>query len=62
LPRKQKSNECADLLNEYDKVKQAIEEVSTELKGVGANFTRGPEIEIQAKKDIENLMHELSRF
>ena len=45
----------------YDKVKLAIESVETDLRGVGVNFSRGLETEIQTKKEIELLMHELSK-
>ena len=43
-------------------MKLAIEAVETDLRGVGVNFSRGPETEIQSKKEIELLMHELSKY
>lgn len=39
----------------------ALTAISAELGGAGLNFSRGPETEISFKKEIEGLMHELSK-
>lgn len=39
----------------------ALNAISNELGNQGINFSRGPETEIGFRKEVEELMHELSK-
>ncbi len=42
-------------------MQSALRAISVELGEQGINFSRGPESEISFRKEVEQLMHELSK-